>query len=305
MRKRPQARFGIGEWYGKSFIRLGKSKRKAFAGIQGSPECHKQICPFQTSSEKTVYCNKVGGVCSLRLYVKDAQGKVSVADPPRDRLRCTCPNRFKEGQKIYEWVGETMLGQGQLAVLKEIPFLESTIPPEVAGEEAGEVGLIDNILVVSDSYPLRWCAVEIQAVYFSGAAMGKDFQAIHTHGGSGIPFPVGNRHPDYRSSAPKRLMPQLQIKVPSLRRWGKKMAVVIDQDFFNNMAPMEKVKDVSNCDVAWFIVRFDESQGEAVLTPDKVYLTTLEQSVEGLTAGIPVSLAKFEERMREKINALH
>jgi hypothetical protein len=274
MAKRAQNRFGIGEWYGKSFLRLSKAKRKAYAEMQGTPESHKQICPFQTSPEKTVYCNKTGGVCSLRLYVKDDAGSVSLAAAPRDRLRCTCPNRFKQGQTIYQWIGETVLGPGQLVALKEIPFLEwTTIQPEVAGEEAADVGLIDNILVVRDSDPLRWCAVEVQAVYFSGSAMAKDFHAIRAHAGPGIPFPAANRHPDYRSSAPKRLMPQLQIKIPSLRRWGKKMAVVIDQDFFKNMAPMQPVKDVSNCDVAWFIVKFDETGGEAVLKPDRVYMT--------------------------------
>ncbi len=131
--------------------------------------------------------------------------------------------------------------------------------------------------------------------------MSKDFAAIRSHDGPGIPFPAANRHPDYRSSAPKRLMPQLQIKVPSLRRWGKKMAVVIDRDFFRNMGPMLYVKDVSNCDVAWFIVRFDESKQDAVLVEEEVRYTTLEQSVEGLTAGTPVSLTEFETRMRTKM----
>ncbi len=81
------------------------------------------------------------------------------------------------------------------------------------------------------------------------------------------------------------------------------MAVVVDQDFFINMAPMQTVRDVSNCDVAWFVVKFDESQGHARLTPDAVHLTTLEHSVEGLTAGTPVSLGTFESRMREKMDS--
>src|ERR1700681_998515 len=112
--------------------------------------------------------------------------------------------------------------------------------------------------------------------------MGKEFTGLQ---GSQelLPFPFANRHPDYRSSAPKRLMPQLQIKVPSLRRWGKKMAVVVDQDFFRNMGPMQAARDVSNCDVIWFVVKFDESQGEARIVPDMIHLTTLEHSVEGLT----------------------
>lgn len=99
-------------------------------------------------------------------------------------------------------------------------------------------------------------------------------------------------------------MPQLQIKVPSLRRWGKKMAVVVDQSFFAALGQMDSVRHVSNCDVAWFVVKYDESQGEAELTPDFVQLTTLERTVEGLTAGSPVSLETFEQRILEKLGGL-
>ena len=45
---------------------------------------------------------------------------------------------------------------------------------------------------------------------------------IAAYEGDRLPFPIGQR-PDYRSSAPK-IMPR-QIKVPALRRWGKKMVV--------------------------------------------------------------------------------
>lgn len=299
--KKPQQRFGIGEWYGRSFALLSAEERKRFADLQKIKRRQRQPqpCPFQSLPGKQSPCTKESGVCSLRLYVKTGDD-VRFADPPRNELRCTCPNRFKEADDVYRWVAEEMLGTSGPMILKEIPFLDSTIQ---AGEddEPSSVGMIDNILVVPDSSPLNWCALEIQAVYFSGTGMDRDFEHIRNFTGTGIPFPAGNRHPDYRSSAPKRLMPQLQIKVPSLRRWGKKMAVVIDRDFFKNMGPMQTVPDKSNCDVAWFIVRFDESQGQARLVRDDIHLTTLEGSVEGLTAGLPVSLAVFEQRMRTRM----
>ena len=46
---------------------------------------------------------------------------------------------------------------------------------------------------------------------------------------------IGRRRPDYRSSGPKRLSPQLDVKVPVLRNWGKKVVVVIDRFFYDNM----------------------------------------------------------------------
>jgi len=95
-----------------------------------------------------------------------------------------------------------------------------------------DLGTFDNLLVVPNTEPLQWCAIEKQAVYFSGDRMNRDFEGVLSYRGRGIPFPAGKRRPDYRSSGPKRLMPQLQMKVPWFRRWGKKMAVVVDVDFF-------------------------------------------------------------------------
>jgi hypothetical protein len=97
-------------------------------------------------------------------------------------------------------------------------------------------------------------------------------------------------------------MPQLQIKVPTLRRWGKKMAVVVDRAFFDSMGEMDRVGDLSNADICWFIVRFDQDPetGRARLVKDEVRYTTLERSVEGLTGGKPVSLSEFEQRVKAK-----
>ena len=226
---------------------------------------------------------------------------VRVADAPNGRLRCLCPNRFNEAGTVFRWVGQTILQCDNPIVLSEIPFLKSTVP---GATKSDSVGKIDNILVVPGKQPLEWCAVEIQAVYFSGKAMRNEFEDIRSREGPGIPFPAEHRRPDYRSSGPKRLMPQLQIKVPSLSRWGKKMAVVVDQDFFENMGPMDYVDDLTNCDVAWFIVRFEESQGTVRLAPHELRLTTLLSSVLGLTGGIPVSKSVFEQRMQAKMAAL-
>ena len=47
------------------------------------------------------------------------------------------------------------------------------------------------------------------------------------------PSPNAVRRPDWRSSSAKRLMPQLQIKAPTLRRWGTKLAVAVDMPFLS------------------------------------------------------------------------
>lgn len=215
----------------------------------------------------------------------------------------TCPSRFSEEGMIYAWIGEEVLGDASPAVVNEVGFLERKkgATSELADEIAREVGRIDNVLVLPDREPLVWCALEIQAVYFSGSAMSHEYRAILNHEEESVPFPAKHRRPDFRSSGPKRLMPQLQIKVPTLRRWGKKMAVVVDESFFGALGEMTAVTHISNADIAWFVVKYDESSGEARLQPAFVHLTTLEHAVEGLTAGRPVSLDVFESRIREKL----
>jgi hypothetical protein len=45
--------------------------------------------------------------------------------------------------------------------------------------------------------PNEWCALELQAVYFSGAGMGSHLAQYH--GASGLVFPDKQRRPDFRS----------------------------------------------------------------------------------------------------------
>jgi hypothetical protein len=301
---RDRQRFGIGEWYGRLFHSLTLTERQAYAALAGLPKSPQtqQPCPFQGDG-LSVACTKAGGVCSVRRYVERGDtGLVEVAPGDAGRLRALCPYRFREAGLIYRWTGEVLLGAPDPVVVNEVAFLRSTTDDGESPDAAEEVGRIDQVLIRQSAQSLEWCALEIQAVYFSGASMGRDFAAIRAHTSEALPFPAGHRRPDYRSSGPKRLMPQLQIKVPTLRRWGKKMAVVVDRDFYSALAPMDRVSDISNCDIAWFVVDFTErTDAKAQLTRGDVHPTTLERAVEGLTAGIPVSKDEFERRIVAKL----
>ncbi|HOG47107.1 MAG TPA: NotI family restriction endonuclease [Anaerolineae bacterium] len=302
--QRDQRRFGIGEWYGKLFTELTGDERKSYADLQQLPKKVRpdQPCPFQSAATNVVPRNKEGGVCTLRLYTRSrAGGEAGIVEGDDGDLRTVCPKRFEQDGTIYAWVGQVLLGCDMPQVVREVGFLSAVSAKGDPEEPSADVGRIDEVLIVPDVDPLRWCALEIQAAYFQGDAMSREYHAMREHSQSALPFPSGNRRPDYRSSGPKRLMPQLQTKVPSLRRWGKKMAVVVDRAFFAALAPMAEVSHVSNCDIAWFVVRYDENAG---LVPDKVFLTTLEQAVEGITAGAPVSLEVLEERIRAKLAQL-
>lgn len=304
---RRKTSYGIGEWYGRLYSSLGHAGRMELVVL---PKFAPVECPFMADMPglaprgKTI-CNKLGGVCSLRSFTPDADGKI-VFGP----ITATCPNRFLDGGTVFDEIGRTLLRTDSALIVKEIPFL---VRPQAVGEfvdadmnvssDNEDVGRIDMVMVHPDKERLDWCAVELQAVYFSGGAMSKDYQVIRHHQGDDVPMPGASRRPDFRSCGPKRLMPQLQIKVPTLRRWGKKMAVVVDRPFFDSLGPMDCVPHVSNSDIVWFIVRFDENStgSGATMAVDEVRYTTLERAVEGLTAGVPTSLDDFETKIRNKL----
>lgn len=302
-------RFGIGEWFGKTVTQLSAEERRRLAAEVLKPAKTRapQPCPFQGRKPGAV-CTKEGGVCSLRLYAYDTDRKTGRAKgvPVKGKqgeLRATCPYRFHDRLDVFNWVGETILGDSNPSLVGEIGFLEAGATTDAEGGD--DVGRIDMVLVstkTSKGAPMAWVALEIQAVYFSGNAMKGEFEAFNDRNVDWLIFPAGRRRPDYRSSGPKRLMPQLQIKVPTLRRWGKKMAVVVDRAFFDSIGEMDHVDDISNADIAWFIVRFKEAEGNdrSKMVRDEVRYTTLERSVEGLTGGKPVALPVFERRIREK-----
>lgn len=277
---------------------MSPEERRDLAQIQFVPKSERPSlrCPFMSTPANDVACSKEGGVCSRRKYERLAEtGKVVV---PKDQgsLRTMCPKRFEEGREIFRWIGEVVLNEPGARPIGQVNFLRR--PGDDSGRE--NVGRIDNVLVVPGSEPLQWCAVEIQAVYFSGKAMKLDFQQF-LQAEHGLPFPAVVRRPDYRSSGPKRLMPQLQIKVPTLSTWGRKMAVVVDAQFFKAMGKIKTVDEITNCHVAWFVVDYDE---DLKLVWDSVHLTTLQESVQGLVAGLPVSLPQFEERILAKLSRL-
>jgi hypothetical protein len=159
------------------------------------------------------------------MFERHPTGHATVVEGRQGRLRAVCPNRFEEDRLVQQWVGETLLSASTSIVVPEVGFLER-VPADVeerASEAAkDDVGRIDKVLVKPGASPLAWCALEVQAVYFSGDAMSKEWQPIKDHQGNGIPYPSGRRRPDYRSSGPKRLMPQLQIKAPLYGGGGKR-----------------------------------------------------------------------------------
>jgi hypothetical protein len=320
------ARYGIAEWYGKDLTTMTPEDRQAaaliaVAQVTSQPVGIAPICPFLSTLIPDSPCHKKGGVCSLQKLASASDG--SGVPVPGDKIVATCPSRFiqnVEGNKsLFVWIAEKMLDISNPIVIKETPFLRKTrdanIPVEAKGdmeeeakEEEKKAGRIDWILAnpsTMKSGDLAWCVVETQALYFSGDRMLLEF-AAYAAGPSSVLFPLGNRRPDYRSSGPKRLWPQLDVKVPVLRAWGKKVVVVIDSYFFANMhtlidpSPRAKTdrERRGNAEVVWFIVDFDEHRR---LKANRIIYTTLDSSRNALNATEPLSAEDFVQNLKQMI----
>lgn len=269
-------------------------------------------CPFRQEADPDARCNKKGGVCTLRPYTRVIDNKVT-AEPPFVTM---CPNRFWQNNEIFRWVGQEVIGTSKPTLIREVDFLERLTPstagdepsagsedPATAaseGKEGKPVGRIDLVLMHPDNVA-EWCALELQGVYFSGEGMPSHLAQYGANADGGLVWPDKIRRPDWRSSGPKRLMPQLQTKIPTLRRWGKKMAAVIDKPFYEQLGKFTPIPHLSNADIAWFVVEYDHETGEMKLA-DRVF-TTLESSVEGLTAGLPKSRQDFEDKLKQILDS--
>jgi hypothetical protein len=293
-----RSRYSIGEWYGKGFetmtpadrLRLAKAEHELDA-LTGTP------CPFQEDA----ICNKKGGVCSIRTYEQTGTGPVKGIGP----IITTCPLRFLEADTIFHWVGEKLLETSEPIVLSEIGFLDRLRSQDHVQDEDTDtrdfIGRIDNVLVHPTKQPLDWCALELQAVYFSGRSMRNEFKMLSQTEYHETPYPAAHRRPDWRSSGPKRLLPQLQTKVPTIRTWGKKMAVVIDEAFFSSLIGLEREKHLSNTEIAWFVIAYEPAPNGWKLVPRELVFTKLDASVKSLTGGVPLSKERFEQQLRTKL----
>lgn len=313
--------YGIAEWYGKDMNRLTPKERIEFGNIalKNQSRDANPICPFMSSLVPYARCNKKGGVCSIRPYEKtDVHAK---KDDPENRPAIVCPSRFVQ-RDLFHAVSKVMVDSETPILVKETPFLRQILKDagavlESPGQTVSKAGVtndekmagrIDWILVNPESLEsndVQWCALETQALYFSGANMGLEFRH-YAQGDGELAFPVGRRHPDYRSSGPKRLAPQLEVKVPVLRGWGKKVAVMVDRFFFSQMGSLPEAfargktdKDKrDNSEVIWFIVDFDE---QLQLQIKERQFSTLDGSVVALNATDPLNKDEFTKSLKKVI----
>lgn len=279
------SRYGIGEWYGRPLMSLTPAERCAYAAI-AMGETAPPACPFRPMA-----CNKRGGVCSIQPYREEEQRISGVAGEPV----IVCPTRFEQDMMVTRWFAEIVGFQPDDVMLaREVPFMRST----TTGKPAGKIDLV----IASQGQGLRWFGLEIQAVYFSGAGMEAEFAALRQDQHDQPPYPQHNRRPDWRSSSAKRLMPQLQIKGPTLRRWHSKIAVAVDRPFFASLGgpSVQPSQDLDAGDVVWLVPELRDGQ----LIRGHWEVLTLESSSERLLAADAITRVDFERVLQQKLQLL-
>lgn len=283
-------RYGIAEWFGEPFVEMTPARRRelAAAALDDAPA---PPCPFQRGS---VRCNKRGGVCSFRRYENGDGGRIS---RPAGSPVILCPKRFEHGDVLPRWLAEIVgFDLARAHVARETPFMRSTATEKAAGR-------IDMVLADGKSGSPNWYGLEVQAVYFSGQNMRTEFERLRTDDRISPPFPNAVRRPDWRSSSAKRLMPQLQIKAPTLRRWGKKLAVAVDAPFFEAVGGASKtpVRDLDDGEIVWLVPTIGES---GALERYHWEMLSLDASCSKLSAANTVKRAEFESAMAAKLRPL-
>ncbi len=168
-------------------------------------------------------------------------------------------------------------------------------------------GKIDLVVAKMSSGGLQWYGLEVQAVYFSGQGMESEFVSMRDDDHRKPPFPNAVRRPDWRSSSAKRLMPQLQVKVPTLRRWGSKMAVAVDRPFFQSIGGPSPApsRDLNDGDIIWLVPGLSRNnEGRYQLSREHWEVLTLEESSKKLLAAETVQRKTFEQALRNKLEPL-
>jgi hypothetical protein len=194
-----------------------------------------RLCPFHNSSGPN--CTKYSvqnplGVCSI-FHGTD--------------LVITCPVRFRQNYSILSDAGNFFFGNKKFIALTEVRLSDKL------GKSAGNIDIVLAVLDNTKSV-VDFGAIEVQAVYISGnVSNGFQNYIRNPEHNYRVDWPVKNYpKPDYLSSSRKRLAPQLIFKGGILHQWGKKTAVVVHRGFFEQLPPLETVRE-QDAEIAWMI----------------------------------------------------
>jgi Restriction endonuclease NotI len=294
-------KWGPSEWFGVSVFDVDDPTRLSIANDAKKPfKLANRECPFQTAlTGKRKVCSKAGGICSMQQYTASAAtGHIT----PTGIQVAICPHRIISKQVLNDIVPR-VIGAGVQAVLvKEVPYSVSLVKSRSSGKPAA-AGRIDWLLV-DKTNPANFFAVETQSVYMSGKSQDNLFNSFIQSGGA-IVMPPDHRQPDYKSSVPKRLAPQLASKAKHLSATSRKTVVIVDEFVYQNIHKLREVDvpdafltdpvraeahKLNGCEVIFAIVSIANSQ----LMVTRFLYCSIAAATDALNAVSAMSKVDFE-----------
>ena len=246
-----------------------------------------KLCPY---NNKVPSCTKD--------KANDPLGVCSVFD--KGNVAITCPIRFRQDWLIAEDAASFFFPPNSMwTSLTEIRLNDSN------GQSAGN---IDIVLVSYDNHGklLDFGSLEIQGVYISGNVR-KPFEQYIKDPAKNVSLDWSNEknypRPDYLSSSRKRLAPQLIYKGGILKHWNKKMAVALDNSFFQTLPKLPETNE-KDADIAWFIYGLVHNQNKNIfeLQKIKVIYTNFKDALNKITMPLPGKIGDFITILQDKLD---
>ena len=240
-------------------------------------------CPFRDSA-----CTKSSkqdpiGICSL------SDGSLAAA---------LCPVRFVERDIIFKDAARLAFGAGvRFGVFPEVRILK--VVAANGREKDRKIGKVDFLLGKIDNDNITdFAALEVQAVYFSGTEIRSPLKYFLQN--RSLDMENSDRRPDFRSSAQKRLVPQLQLKVPVFRRWGKKFFVVVDSQFFEAL-PDFPPSTASNSELTWLSYPIELAGQNYELGEPQIIYSEWDEVRNALREGKPPEQSEIVAELQSKL----
>lgn len=244
-----------------------------------------KVCPFRNTP-----CTKVSktdplGICSF------SDGRTAAV---------VCPNRFLDNNRIFQDAGRLAFGDAvKIGIFPEVRILKIE---GKSGKSDKKIGKVDFLLgKIEDGRVVDFAALEVQAVYISGTTVRPNFDEFLLTQGPSNSYIPDEKRPDFRSSAQKRLVPQLQLKVPVFRRWGKKFFVVVDTQFFKALPDFPNTSP-SNSELTWLSYPFDNTGSGYEMNDPNIIFTHWDDVANALREGMPPEPEEILNELQLKLD---
>jgi len=244
---------------------------------------HGRLCPFHNSS----------GINCTKSSATDPIGVCSIFEG--NKIVATCPVRFREDFQIVSDAADFFFPGSRYVALTEARL------KDMYGKSAGNIDIVITSIDKNGEI-IDFGAVEVQAVYITGNVRNVFEKYMENPKGNyKMEWPAKNYpSPDYLSSSRKRLAPQLIYKGSILHKWGRKMAVVVDEKFFDQLPELEEV-DQEFADIAWMIYGFQRNKGRYGLKRKKIKYTLFEDALSTITTPTVGDVSDFLGYLKDRI----